>query len=270
MRLYIQLSVLLIALILTNVSWASPTDKDAVETNGADSAFVYDKDSETALSPETLLNDMNAEYQFAVQLAYISLDFCFASHVANCRLHGYELNLILPVGDIYTYFSVGQLYSQNPSTPLLNLEVLSGEVGIGIPFSLSDSLEIKGELGYYNANETEEAQNNSISGYKAKIILEQEIGTGLLVGLSATHDRGQNSSDYRDHGLRGRKPKFNYTTGELFSKLQYTNKNAVILEISRIIAPANSRKTTEGDPDTRYDGSSIDYQLIFERKFSTG
>jgi len=215
-----------------------------------------------------IISDQSSlEDRITFDAGYESVDFCFASHVKNCELHGYEIKITVPYKNFYGFLSGGQLSSKRSTIEFDQLDILHGEIGIGVRYAITETIRTMTQIGYYSAGEKEEGQTNSNSGAKIKFIIEKDLTNKMTIGGAIIRDLSQNSSDYRDHNLSGLKPKMYYSIGEIYSKYRVTENQSIIIEVSTIVKPANPRRTTIDDPDRDHDDSLFNYKIKFETAF---
>ena len=208
-----------------------------------------------------------AEVQSRASLSYQSADFCFASAVDNCELEGYAAQFHIENNRYLMFLSLGQLQSKTDTSKRQRLKVLYGELGVGVQHSLNPYLKLHGQVSFYSAGETEAGQTNSNSGLKTALVTTLGITSKLQLKSGVEYDASQNSSDFRDHDLRGNKPKMNFVRGSLGLKYQVHRYYSVVLQTDKIIKKASSRRTTAGDPGNNGSTSGFTYMLGLEKAF---
>lgn len=215
---------------------------------------------------ESLKQEPLSKVKKNIHLSYVVQDFCFASPVKNCQLHGYEASLFVQIGSLYGFLSAGEIRSINGSSKMNSLDVLYAEGGGGV-YLFFENMKFIGQLSYYSAGETETHQSNSNFGPKVKLILGKNYNLNMDIGLSATYDGSQNSADIRDHNSKGSKPKMNFVRGGVYARYNYKNGYSLIFNSSKIIKRASSRRTTEGDLLGNRSSLGANYKISLEKSF---
>ena len=208
-----------------------------------------------------------SELQRHARLAYRSADFCFASAVDNCELEGYEAQFRIENDRYLAFLSLGQLQGKTDTSRLQRLKVLYAELGGGLQHVVNRYVKLQGQVSYYSAGEKEAGQTNSNSGLRTAVVATMSLSPKVRFITGVEYDASQNSSDFRDHDLRGSKPKMSFVRGSLGLRYQVQPYYSILLQGDKIIKKASARRTTEGDPGSNGSASGLAYMLGLEKAF---
>lgn len=216
----------------------------------------------------SILDVLEPTDSHTAQVSYLKADFCFATYIENCKLHGYEVRASTPIKRGYAFTSIGQLESiHNNDMGEKDLEILFAEIGLGTKQSLTPSLSLFEEIAYYTAGEHEDGQTNSNDGLKIKIFGEKSINSKVTLGFGGTRDKTQNSGDYRDHNLLDQKPMMYFTTGEAYAEWRSTRELSFRIGASKMIDRPSDRRSAVNDPDYDHTYPNGDFILNMKYRF---
>lgn len=263
-------------IILSFILSSSFSYANSDNSNKKEDHFISEISSAIEESYQSLTADFELQDRVKVQLGYLEQDMCFATHVPKgCVLQGANLKITYPLDKLYAYASVGKLQSIEGRNKdgKANISTIPAEIGIGLAYIHNESLKSIYEVGYSTSSDNEDyysgGNSNFNDGFKIKAYLEGKVSEDFSIGAGLVHDRTQNSSHSQHHGTKGKKPKMNFTNGEVFANYKLTPNITVRAKIIKmLIRPDESTTSASSTDPYDQDYPGVDYAVEFEYKFS--